>query len=605
MTAITDIQSLNMRNERDWQLLCGEFNNCKRKLQTKKDALIILAKELDNVKQERDAYKLMAEQLRDKSNAQRKKFEEKERALGLSLCDSDHLYERRSQSLAQVLCESREQNRKAEAEIKQLKQSLLEAEGDVKLLRENIARQRVGDEGLGTRHFPAYERSELVKQLEATKDQLEALERDMVAKIDQEQELVTERDHYREKSERINQELNYVLGGDERRIVDVDALIMENKYVKERLKQCQEEKNLANTTVAKYKAALERKRGRTTLRLGAASSGGIVISQKQVEQLLAEGKATGLPATASSVADLQSLAAALLETIHDKNMALNHQRNTNKILGLRVAELEKKLKTLEISGLWNLPPGRSAAIVAKDEENMRAGLITLTPSTAPKENGDHDSKTTIVSSTTKENTVESRSAPQSARSTPVHQIRQGSPQLYSDTDSLISLDDFDLLASGDDNDSETSSINSINISRSLLAKSTTLDSYRRGAQVCDVLKTSILVKPSLPEGKASSNNNPELMAEDVNEYLQADEAKKTDEYHEHSVLLKSFTKSEADEAICEEDESMIKLEDIIDNITDKLTKQRLDEIQANDSPNASDPLLSRDVVSDRDEEDNH
>ena len=29
-----------------------------------------------------------------------------------------------------------------------------------------------------------------------------------------------------------------------------------------------------------------------------------------------------------------------------------------RILGQRVAELEKKLKTLEISGLWNLPPGK-------------------------------------------------------------------------------------------------------------------------------------------------------------------------------------------------------------------------------------------------------
>ncbi|XP_071948517.1 coiled-coil domain-containing protein 149-like [Antedon mediterranea] len=574
MTAITDIKSLNMRNERDWQLLCGEFNNCKRKLQTKKDALIILAKELDKVKQERDAYKLMAEQLRDKSNAQRKKFEEKERALGLSLCDSDHLYERRSQSLAQVLCESREQNRKSEAEIKQLKQSLLEAEGDVKLLRENIARQRVGDEGLGTRHFPAHEREELVKQLEATKDQLEALERDMVAKIDQEQELVTERDHYREKSERTNQELNYVLGGDERRIVDVDALIMENKYVKERLKQCQEEKNLANTTVAKYKAALERKRGRATLRLGATSSGGIVISQKQVEQLLAEGKATGLPVTASSVADLQSLAAALLETIHDKNMALNHQRNTNKILGLRVAELEKKLKTLEISGLWNLPPGRSAAIVAKDQENMRAGLITLTPSTTPKENGDSISK----------------SAPSSGRGTPVHQAMRASPQLYSDTDSLISLDDFDLLASGDDNDSETSSLNSINISRALLAKANTLESFRRGGQ----LKLSNLGKSkSLPERTAGllAGGSEKASKESTEKTEDIVEVAEENGYHEHSQLLKSF--SETDEASFEEDDSMIKLEDIIDNITDKLTKERIDEVQSNGSPKATDPLLSK------------
>lgn len=36
-------------------------------------------------------------------------------------------------------------------------------------------------------------------------------------------------------------------------------------------------------------------------------------------------------------------------------MVLQHQRQTNKILGNRVAELEKKLRTLEVSGLWSLP----------------------------------------------------------------------------------------------------------------------------------------------------------------------------------------------------------------------------------------------------------
>ncbi|CAH2299923.1 Hypothetical predicted protein [Pelobates cultripes] len=39
-------------------------------------------------------------------------------------------------------------------------------------------------------------------------------------------------------------------------------------------------------------------------------------------------------------------------------MVIQHQRQTNKILGNRVAELEKKLRTLEVSGLWSLPGGK-------------------------------------------------------------------------------------------------------------------------------------------------------------------------------------------------------------------------------------------------------
>ncbi|XP_022096552.1 coiled-coil domain-containing protein 149-like [Acanthaster planci] len=380
--------SLSIKSQKDWHTLCSEYNLCKRKLQAKKDALLILAEELDNVRQEKDAFRLMAEQLREKYQALKKQCADRERALGLSLNESDPLSERRNHSLVQVLREAREQNKKAEARIVDLEQNLAEAQGDIKLLRENIARQRIGDDGIGTRHFPAHEREELVNQLEAAREQLQALERDLVAKIDEQTELVTERGYFRDKAERLNQELNYVLGGDEKRIVDIDALTMENKYLKERLKQAQEEKSVAQATVAKYKAAIERRRGKSSIKLGSSSSGGLLVSPKQVEQLLAEGKSGGIAATPSSVADLQSLATALLETIHDKNMAVNHHRNTNKILGNRVAELEKKLKTLEISGLWNMPPGKNAAFVASEVKNMMAGQSSLVPRQASSTSDD-------------------------------------------------------------------------------------------------------------------------------------------------------------------------------------------------------------------------
>lgn len=47
--------------------------------------------------------------------------------------------------------------------------------------------------------------------------------------LDEKQEQETERDAYKTKYERLNQELNYILKGDEQRVVDLDALIMENK----------------------------------------------------------------------------------------------------------------------------------------------------------------------------------------------------------------------------------------------------------------------------------------------------------------------------------------------------------------------------------------
>ena len=59
--------------------------------------------------------------------------------------------------------------------------------------------------------------------------QFHQLERDLQQVLDEKEELVTERDVYKTKFDRLNQELNYILKGEENRIVDIDALVMDNK----------------------------------------------------------------------------------------------------------------------------------------------------------------------------------------------------------------------------------------------------------------------------------------------------------------------------------------------------------------------------------------
>ncbi|XP_067893440.1 coiled-coil domain-containing protein 149-A isoform X2 [Heterodontus francisci] len=326
---------------------------CKRKLESKKEALLILSKELDTCQQERDQYKLMANQLRERHQSLKKKYRE--------LIDGDPTLppEKRNQAnLAQLLSSSRERNKQLTEEIKELQQRLTEAQGDNKLLRMTIAKQRLGDEEVGARHFPAHEREDLVQQLEKTREQIERLDHDYQAAADELQDVKVERSFYQEKSDRLNQEINHILGGHENRIIDVDALCMENRYLHEHLKQIQEEVNILKNNISKYKNALERRKHPKSSGRSSSSALTGVLSAKQVQELLSEDHGCSLPATPQSISDLKSLASALLETIHDKNMVLQHQRQTNRILGNRVAELEKKLRTLEVSGLWSLPGGK-------------------------------------------------------------------------------------------------------------------------------------------------------------------------------------------------------------------------------------------------------
>lgn len=61
--------------------------------------------------------------------------------------------------------------------------------------------------------------------------QIESLEHDLQASVDELQDVKEERSSYQDKVERLNQELNHILGGHENRIIDVDALCMENRQV--------------------------------------------------------------------------------------------------------------------------------------------------------------------------------------------------------------------------------------------------------------------------------------------------------------------------------------------------------------------------------------
>ncbi|XP_026071461.1 coiled-coil domain-containing protein 149-A isoform X2 [Carassius auratus] len=342
------------RSESDWQGLVNEFLICKRKLESKKDALLILSKELDSCQQERDQYKLMANQLRETHQSLKKKYRE--------LIDGDSSLppEKRNQvNLAQLLMDSRERNKKLADEIKELTQRLSETQGDNKLLRMTITKQRLGDDEVGVRHFPAHEREDLVRQLEDAALHREELEHSLKTLSDELQDVKAERNVFKEKSDRLNLELNHILGGQEKRIIDVDVLCMENRYLQERFKQVQEEVGLLKSNIQKYKTALDRRRNPEIA--GKSNSRALtgVLSPKQVQGLLSEDNGCSLPATPQSISDLKSLATALLETIHEKNIIIQHQRQTNRILGNRVADLERKLKTLEMSGFWSLPDDRT------------------------------------------------------------------------------------------------------------------------------------------------------------------------------------------------------------------------------------------------------
>lgn len=58
---------------------------------------------------------------------------------------------------------------------------------------------------------------------------MEEMEHKMKALTDELQDVKSERNVFRDKAYRVNVELNHILGNREARIIDVDALCMENR----------------------------------------------------------------------------------------------------------------------------------------------------------------------------------------------------------------------------------------------------------------------------------------------------------------------------------------------------------------------------------------
>nr|CAB3228198.1 coiled-coil domain-containing protein 149 [Phallusia mammillata] len=326
------------RSHPEWQAMITEYQILKRKLQSKSEALLIISKDLDGARLERDQFKLMAEKLQEKCQA----FKRHQADFPLT---SDKA------KLLVMLKEMKSQKLQYQKQCEHLQLKLNEAVGDVKLLREKFARHTVGDGGIGARHFPLHEREKLVTELEESQQECDHWKKEFLTQGDVLSEAISEKDAMQKKVDRLNQEMSYLLTGDKKRIIDIDALCMENKYLQERITQCQEEKNSLHAQLRKYKAILSsRKASRGDLmKPGLLQSAGLIVSPKQLKDLFSNG--TSSP---QQVADLQSIISALLETVNDKNLALHHLRNTNKILGNRVSDLEGKLKTLEVAGLWNM-----------------------------------------------------------------------------------------------------------------------------------------------------------------------------------------------------------------------------------------------------------
>lgn len=394
----------------------------KCKLESKSKALVILSQDLVEVKRERDEYKLMAEQIRDRYHGLKKMVKDFQPNIkGVHSFSPSHpglsthmsLVEQISSStpLASVLLELTEQNKYLLFEVEELKTKLFDAEGDLKLMREQLRSQYQGDvsfapssrrtvsfndAGLESPSHPRNSRTmqEVVDQLETFRNRVTLMERDLQVILDEKEELILSRDSYKRKADRLNRKLNDILrsspsktNGDNNSLkvnsnvrgpvspVDIDSLERENTFLREKLRQTEEEKKLNNLMLSKYKTLLEKSQSNkrnllfslglssgkpsessnqmleeTKASVAESSNNSLfptnVVSSRQIQQFIASNGLNHLEVSSASITHLRNLILALFEALCDKSSALTLHRKNNKLLGKRITELEDKLRQL-------------------------------------------------------------------------------------------------------------------------------------------------------------------------------------------------------------------------------------------------------------------
>lgn len=339
-----------MTPEEELENLRNEVGVLRRAVESKSAAVGILRAELQECQREREKFRTLAEQgtLHRSSSSTVLKPAYSDPCRSAMLSGSDG-------TLAQLLSQSKEENKMLRQDATELRCKLHDAQADIKVLREEVQRSR-GDEGRRRSHVHTtmsklahQEREQFISQMEELSAKCQALEGDVRGLVEEREELVRELDASSHKLHRLNYILNTVLSNisaattatPPKRIIDLDAIITENRYLQQRLKQSEEEKALAKSNASKYKAALEKCRSHGSLKLGTSEN--LIVTPQQVGELLHDyrGEVGG-----AAESDLKSLCVALVDALNQRSRALRTQRSANKVLVGRISELERRLSTI-------------------------------------------------------------------------------------------------------------------------------------------------------------------------------------------------------------------------------------------------------------------
>ena len=342
-----------------------------------------ISKELIICKKEKDEFRQMVEQLGEKCSLMKRRIEKLNSLRGEDEMNFGSVEDYNQIVLSQNYKKLQDSNKLLNFELNDLRIKLADAESDTRLLREKIAklkrRNQSSDQVID--HIESGEHSKsqhLIEQIEKLRMNNKQLQKDLKMHLDEKEDLVKSRNSYIQKAERLNERLNGLMKGEAfgegvlsgtppstsrqpDRFLDIDSILSENSFLKERLKCLEEDKRFNQEQIVKYKHALDKSSSKKpffeplsnlTHKKSAGSSTNYplnqdIISTRQLQSFIASNNLDNLEPNEASLAHLRKLVLALFESVSDKTAALSLAKTNNKLLGARINDLEAKLKEYE------------------------------------------------------------------------------------------------------------------------------------------------------------------------------------------------------------------------------------------------------------------
>lgn len=326
------------------------------KLNLKTESLQLINRQLEQSNKEKNEYKRLIDQLYEKNLSLKKTlyFKENSPEEGNLESSSSLFSDIDCDDYTKVLKDLVKSLQKERSDLirknEDLNQQLVDYKADLKLLREQIVRQRVGTylEGLTLGDFNSSPekvkntisssisfncindiKQSLIKEIEELRVQATTIESDLKIALCQKEELEIERDSYKDKYFKLN---NFIEDNSSHLGIRVDELVSKNTYQNEMINNLKEEIDMLRHS-AKKSADINPKLN--TISNYRQKVDFFIQNNHDLDQNLL-----------ALFEESKCVINFLVDCLNDKLVAFQHQKKVNKMLASRVQDLEKQISIL-------------------------------------------------------------------------------------------------------------------------------------------------------------------------------------------------------------------------------------------------------------------